>query len=248
MAVPEMIENRTFDEIAVGDTASITRTLREEDIQLFALVSGDVNPAHLDADYAATDLFHRVIAHGMWGGGLISAVLGTELPGPGAIYLSQSLRFTRPVGLGDAITTSVTVTEKRSEHHVLLLDCRCVNQNGDEVITGQAEVRAPTEKIRLPRIALPDVRISDHDGYRKLIERTRADAAPPTAVAHPCSASSSPVSRVMLSILWPRACCSQSLCAPKRSSSRLSCSSSMFPPGKSSRLTRHCPWPARFNR
>ncbi|MEG8220659.1 hypothetical protein sphantq_00577 [Sphingobium sp. AntQ-1] len=189
MAVPEMIENRTFDEIAVGDTASITRTLREEDIQLFALVSGDVNPAHLDADYAATDLFHRVIAHGMWGGGLISAVLGTELPGPGAIYLSQSLRFTRPVGLGDAITTSVTVTEKRSEHHVLLLDCRCVNQNGDEVITGQAEVRAPTEKIRLPRIALPDVRISDHDGYRKLIERTRADAAPPTAVAHPCSAA-----------------------------------------------------------
>ncbi|NML10279.1 bifunctional enoyl-CoA hydratase/phosphate acetyltransferase [Sphingobium sp. AR-3-1] len=189
MAVPEMIENRTFDEIAVGDTASVTRTLREEDIQLFALVSGDVNPAHLDADYAATDLFHRVIAHGMWGGGLISAVLGTELPGPGAIYLSQSLRFTRPVGLGDAITTSVTVTEKRSEHHVLLLDCRCVNQNGDEVITGQAEVRAPTEKIRLPRIALPDVRISDHDGYRKLIERTRADAAPPTAVAHPCSAA-----------------------------------------------------------
>ncbi|MCF8709806.1 bifunctional enoyl-CoA hydratase/phosphate acetyltransferase [Rhizorhapis sp. SPR117] len=184
-----MIENRTFDEIAIGDTASVTRTLCEEDIQLFALVSGDVNPAHLDADYAATDLFHRVIAHGMWGGGLISAVLGTELPGPGAIYLSQSLRFTRPVGLGDAITTSVTVTEKRSEHHVLLLDCRCVNQNGDEVITGQAEVRAPTEKIRLPRIALPDVRISDHDGYRKLIERTRADAAPPTAVAHPCSAA-----------------------------------------------------------
>lgn len=189
IAVPEMIENRTFDEIAIGDTASVTRTLCEEDIQLFALVSGDVNPAHLDADYAATDLFHRVIAHGMWGGGLISAVLGTELPGPGAIYLSQSLRFTRPVGLGDAITTSVTVTEKRSEHHVLLLDCRCVNQNGDEVITGQAEVRAPTEKIRLPRIALPDVRISDHDGYRKLIERTRADAAPPTAVAHPCSAA-----------------------------------------------------------
>lgn len=184
-----MIENRTFDEIAVGDTASVIRTLREEDIQLFALVSGDVNPAHLDADYAATDIFHRVIAHGMWGGGLISAVLGTELPGPGAIYLSQSLRFTRPVGLGDTITTTVTVTEKRPEHHVLLLDCRCVNQDGAEVITGQAEVKAPTEKVRLPRIALPDIRISDHDGYRKLIELTRECTPAPTAVAHPCSAA-----------------------------------------------------------
>ncbi|WP_413818557.1 bifunctional enoyl-CoA hydratase/phosphate acetyltransferase [Sphingobium sp.] len=189
IAVPEMIENRTFDEIAIGDTASVTRTLCEEDIQLFALVSGDVNPAHLDADYAATDMFHRVIAHGMWGGGLISAVLGTELPGPGAIYLSQSLRFIRPVGLGDAITTSVTVSEKRSEHHVVLLDCRCVNQDGNEVITGQAEVRAPVEKIRLPRILLPDIQISDHDGYRKLIELTQGGVAPLTAVAHPCTAA-----------------------------------------------------------
>ena len=108
-----MIENRTFDEIAVGDTASVMRTLGEADIQLFALVSGDVNPAHLDAEYAANDSFRRVIAHGMWGGGLISAVLGTELPGPGTIYLGQSLRFRRPVGLGDTITTSVTVKEKQ---------------------------------------------------------------------------------------------------------------------------------------
>lgn len=69
MANEAMIENRTFDEIGVGDTASMTRTLRDEDIKLFALVSGDVNPAHLDADFAATDMFRRVIAHGMWGGG-----------------------------------------------------------------------------------------------------------------------------------------------------------------------------------
>ena len=130
MSEETIIENRTFDEIEPGETASLTRTLTERDIQLFALVSGDVNPAHLDADYAATDLFRRVIAHGMWGGGLISAVLGTELPGPGAIYLSQSLRFTRPVGLGDTITASVTVVEKRPEHGVVLFDCRCVNQAG----------------------------------------------------------------------------------------------------------------------
>ncbi len=182
-----MIENRTFDEIAIGDTASVTRTLCKDDIRLFALVSGDVNPAHLDPAYAATGMFHRVIAHGMWGGGLISAVLGTELPGPGAIYLAQSLRFVRPVGLGDTITATVTVTAKRDEHHVVILACRCVNQQGEDVITGEAEVKAPTEKVRRPRLALPDVRLSDHDGYRRLIELVKNDAPPATAVVHPCS-------------------------------------------------------------
>ncbi|AOH87061.1 enoyl-CoA hydratase (plasmid) [Sphingomonas panacis] len=185
----DMIENHTFDEIAVGDTASSTRTLTTEDIQLFALVSGDVNPAHLDADYAATDMFRRIIAHGMWGGGLISAVLGTELPGPGAIYLSQSLRFTRPVGIGDTITTTVTVIEKRPEHQVVVLECLCANQDGKDVITGQAEVKAPTEKVRRPRLTLPDVRLSGHGGYRLLIEKTRAGRPVPTAVVHPCSAA-----------------------------------------------------------
>ncbi|MBC7285266.1 bifunctional enoyl-CoA hydratase/phosphate acetyltransferase [Hoeflea sp.] len=184
-----MIENRTFDEIAVGDTASTTRTLTEQDIKLFALVSGDVNPAHLDADYAATDMFHRIIAHGMWGGGLISAVLGTELPGPGAIYLSQSLRFTRPVGLGDTITATVTVVEKRADHGVVVFDCVCINQHGEEVITGRAEVKAPMEKVRRRRMPLPDVQLRDHDGYRWLMEKTGAGEAITTAVAHPCSAA-----------------------------------------------------------
>ena len=184
-----MIENRTFDEIAVGDTASTTRTLTEQDIKLFALVSGDVNPAHLDADYAATDMFHRIIAHGMWGGGLISAVLGTELPGPGAIYLSQSLRFTRPVGLGDTITATVTVVEKRADHGVVVFDCACTNQHGEEVITGRAEVKAPREKVRRRRMPLPDVQLRDHDAYRWLMDKAGAGEPIATAVAHPCSAA-----------------------------------------------------------
>jgi phosphotransacetylase/acyl dehydratase len=188
MSEAEMIENRTFDEIAIGDTASISRTLSRQDIALFALMSGDVNPAHLDADYAASDMFRRVIAHGMWGGGLISAVLGTELPGPGTIYLGQSLRFVRPVGVGDMITAEVKVVEKKPEKHIVLLDCRCSNQDGEDVITGQAEVKAPSEKIRRPRIALPDIRLSDHDGYRRLIAAATGSVIP-TAVAHPCSAS-----------------------------------------------------------
>lgn len=189
MSAPEMIENRTFDEIVVGDTASVVRTFSEQDIQLFALMSGDVNPAHLDPAYAATDMFHRVIAHGLWGGGLISAVLGTELPGPGAIYLSQSLKFAHPVSLGDTITATVTVIEKHARDHRVSLACRCVNQHGRDVITGQGEVIAPTEKVRRPRVILPDVQLSDHDAYRRLMTLTTGHAPVPTAIAHPCSAA-----------------------------------------------------------
>ena len=186
---PEKIENRTFDEISIGDSASLQRTLTEEDIQLFALVSGDVNPAHMDPAYAAQDLFQRVIAHGMWGGGLISAVLGTELPGPGAIYMGQSLRFLRPVCLGDTITASVRVTDKQADTHVLIFDCICTNQKGEQVITGQAEVKAPLQKLRLDRPVLPHVRLSDHDEYNRLIEATRSGAPIPTAIVHPCNAA-----------------------------------------------------------
>ena len=187
---PLLIENRTFDEIGVGESASVTRTLTEQDIQLFALVSGDVNPAHMDRAFAEDDSFHKVIAHGLWGGGLISSVLGTELPGPGAIYLSQSLRFLRPVGLGDAITASVTVTDKRPEHQIVLLDCRCVNQHGEEVIVGKAEVKAPTEKARRPRMALPDVQLARHDRYHELLAAAEGGAPVSTIIVHPCDPGS----------------------------------------------------------
>ena len=89
----DYIENRTFDEIKVGDSASLVRTLTREDISIFAVMSGDVNPAHVDEEYARSDMFHKIIAHGMWGGSLISTLLGTKLPGPGAIYLGQTLQL-----------------------------------------------------------------------------------------------------------------------------------------------------------
>lgn len=187
---PQMIENRTFAEIKVGESASVERTLTERDIQLFALVSGDVNPAHMDKDFARDDVFHKVIAHGLWGGGMISSLLGTQLPGPGTIYLSQTLRFLRPVAVGDVITATVTVTEKRAEREVILLDCRCTSQDGKDVITGQAEVMAPTEKVRRARIALPDVLLANHDRYRALLLAAEGGAPVPTAVVHPCDAAS----------------------------------------------------------
>jgi phosphate butyryltransferase len=151
------IANRTFDEIAIGDSASLSRTVSLDDVQLFAFLSGDVNPAHLDPDYAKTDIFHRVIAHGLWGAGLISAVLGVELPGPGTIYLDQSLKFSRPVDIGDTITATVIVTEKRPDRRVVHLACTCANQRGEVVISGEAVVLAPTEKVRRPRPKLPEV-------------------------------------------------------------------------------------------
>src|SRR3546814_14083231 len=121
----------------------------------------------------------------MWGCCLFSAVLGTERPGPGTIYLGQSLRFIRPVGIGDVITASVTVTEKKPEGCVLVLDCRCVNQKGETVITGQAEVRAPCAKVRRTRLALPDVRIATQHVYRRLNQQTTAGTPTPPPLAPP---------------------------------------------------------------
>ena len=159
--IQAMIENRTYDELEVGDTAALERTLTWEDIELFAVMSGDVNPAHVDEEYARTDLFHELVGHGMWGASLISTVLGTRLPGPGAIYLEQTLSFRHPVTIGDTITVSVTVAAKEPKHRVTL-DCRCINQRGETVIDGVAKVRAPTEKVRRPRFELPDVTLREH--------------------------------------------------------------------------------------
>ena len=182
----ERIENRTFDELKIGDSASLVHTLTYKDIQLFAAMSGDVNPAHVDPAFAKDDMFHKVIAHGMWGGALISTVLGTELPGPGAIYLGQSLQFRRPVGLGDTITVAVRVAEKNTEKHRVTLDCEAKNQKGETVITGTAEVIAPTEKISRPRVVLPEVELRERGrGYRLLIEQTRGLQPIRTAVVHP---------------------------------------------------------------
>jgi len=180
------IENRTFDEIQPGDTASLTRTLSREDIELFAVMSGDVNPAHVDEEYAHSDMFHKIIAHGMWGASLISALMGTRLPGPGAIYLEQTLRFRHPVTIGDTITVSVTAVDKDPERKRVTFDCRCVNQRGEVVIDGTAKVIAPTEKVRRPQVTLPTVRIYEHGVlFRELVSKAAALGPIRVAVVHP---------------------------------------------------------------
>ncbi|GGF60991.1 bifunctional enoyl-CoA hydratase/phosphate acetyltransferase [Azorhizobium oxalatiphilum] len=183
-----VLQNKTFEELALGDAASVTRTVGDDDIKLFAAVSGDVNPAHLDPAYAATDIFGHVIVHGMWTGALISSVLGTELPGPGTIYLEQSLRFRRPVSPGDTITATVTVREKREDKKIVILETLCINQSGVEVLAGSATVIAPTEKLRLPRMAVPEVSVRPQGRYERYIAEARALPATVVGVVHPCSA------------------------------------------------------------
>lgn len=187
----DLIQNRTFDEIRVGETASLTRKLTRRDIELFAVMSGDINPAHVDPEFAKSDMFHEVIAHGMWGGALISTVLGTELPGPGTIYLDQSLRFLGPIGLGDTVTVSVTAREKDAEHHRITFDCKCVNQHGEIMIDGTALVIAPLKKVKRPKVRLPEVRLAERgEKFRSMIARAEALDPILTAVVHPVDANS----------------------------------------------------------
>ena len=157
----EFLENHPFVDIRVGDGASLVRSVTNRDIQLFAAVSGDVNPAHVDALYAKSSHFHEIIAHGMLGASLISTVLGTRFPGPGTIYLGQSLKFLKPVHIGDTLTVTVTVKSLDAIKHRLVLDTRCVDQVGDVVIEGEAEVMAPVDKLRIHRTELPELLLAD---------------------------------------------------------------------------------------
>ena len=185
------VRNRTFDEIAIGDSATIERTLSTQDIELFAVLSGDVNPQHLDAEFAASTPFHGVIAHGMLGGALISAVLGTRLPGPGTIYLGQTLKFLAPVRIGDQLRISVTVSARDEERKRLQLACECVNQDGTLVISGEADVLAPTERIERARTTLPNVSMTvGNDGMQRLLDYVLPLGSLRMAVVHPCDALS----------------------------------------------------------
>lgn len=149
------LENVTYDEITIGQTSSYSKTLTEDDLTLFAAVSGDVNPVHLDAEYAASTQFKERIGHGAWTGAVVSAAMALHLPGPGSIYLGQSLSFRAPVRIGDTVTIELEVTDKKDDKNFVTLACRAINQLGKTVAKGTAEVIAPSEKIRLsaPQLA-----------------------------------------------------------------------------------------------
>lgn len=184
------LENKTFDEINIGDTAKITRKLTRRDIELFAIISGDHNPSHLDDDFSFKGRFQGVVAHGMLGGALFSAVLGNKLPGPGTVYLEQGIKFLRPVRPDDTIEVTVVVTAKDFETKSVTLNCIGVNQNNKEVIIGIATVLAPMEKIRHKYEGLPEIELFRHDRIAQMVEKAKAYEPLRTAVIHPCDANS----------------------------------------------------------
>ena len=191
MSQNQFIENKTYDEIQVGDTAQLVRTLRPSDIHLFAIMSGDVNPTHVDTEFARSGQFREIVGHSMWGSALISTVLGTEFPGPGTVYVSQSMNFHRPITVGDTLTITITCKSKHDRDHHIIFDCLAVNQDGMKIIDGLAEVQAPTEKIKRARVQLPDITISDREQrYRHLLSITAGLSPIPIAVTHPCDKES----------------------------------------------------------
>lgn len=132
-----------FEEIQLGMRAELTSTVADQDIQSFAEVTGDRNPVHLDAEYAATTPFKTRISHGMLTASYISAVFGMRLPGPGAIYVAQTLNFRRPVRIGDTITTTVTVAELLPAKRRVRFECVCTNGDGKVVLEGEAMMMVP---------------------------------------------------------------------------------------------------------
>lgn len=152
------VSNIPYDDLQVGQTASFSSSVEERDVQLFAAVSRDHNPVHLDAAFAAQSMFKERIAHGMFSGALISAAIACELPGPGTIYLGQQMRFTRPVKLGDTLTVQLEVLEKLPKGRVRIAT-KVFNQNNEQVVDGEAEVLAPREKQTLTLPELPPITI-----------------------------------------------------------------------------------------
>ena len=134
---------KTMDEIRVGQSAQFSKTISESDVYLFAGITGDFNPAHVDEEYARKTFFETRVAHGMLTASFISTIVGTMLPGPGSIYVSQAVNFLAPVKIGDTITTTAEVTELLTEKKHVLLKTYCTNQNGTVVIDGQAVVSPP---------------------------------------------------------------------------------------------------------
>ncbi|MCE5334960.1 MAG: MaoC family dehydratase [Desulfobacteraceae bacterium] len=135
---------KSIEELKIGDSAEFTKTLTESDICLYAGITGDFNPAHIDETYAGKTRFKGRVAHGMLVAGLVSAVLGTRLPGPGTIYLKQDLKFHLPVRIGDTITARVEITSIVPRRNLAYLRTTCSNQDGKLVLDGEAVVMPPT--------------------------------------------------------------------------------------------------------
>jgi len=154
-----LLENYPINELTVGQRATYSKILTQQDVILFAACSGDVNPVHLDREYAATTVFGEPIGHGMWTGALVSAAIATCLPGPGSVYRSQSLNFKHPVRIGDTVTITLVISEIKERVKLVTIDCEAHNQDGKLIAKGVAEVIAPAEKLNISAGEVPAIKI-----------------------------------------------------------------------------------------
>lgn len=154
------LKSKTYKELEIGDQGQFSKTVTERDIILFGETSGDVNPVHFDEAYAAKTIFKKRIAHGMWSASLISTCIGTVMPGPGSIYLGQTLDFKLPVRLGDTLTAVVTIDQKIDEKKLLIINCVVSNQNDEVVVSGEAKVMPPRKGAELTAPSLPKITIA----------------------------------------------------------------------------------------
>jgi acyl dehydratase len=153
------LKSISYDELEIGTTASFSKTLGERDIVLYGETSGDNNPLHFDEDYASRTMFNGRIAHGMWSAGLISTCIGTLMPGPGSIYMSQELVFKLSVKIGDTLTATVTVKEKIEKRKSVVIGCQVRNQNAKLVVCGDARVIPPNLSAEVEAPQLPLIQI-----------------------------------------------------------------------------------------
>jgi len=199
MNADDIVANQTFEEIEIGDSASVTRTLTRDDAALVDALSGGADPTHASPLGLPT-------ARSLWGGALTSAVFGTKLPGPGTICVNQSLQFHRPIGIGETLTTTVTVRAKVPASKSIIFDCESVDANRTSVISGKAEVIAPTEKFVGRLGSAPHIRLFRHEKYEMLIARCQGLTPLVAAVAHPCddASLSAAIEAAQAGIIVPR--------------------------------------------
>jgi 3-hydroxybutyryl-CoA dehydratase len=131
----------SVNSFSIGQSVSLSKVFTQQDVESFASITGDTNPVHLDAGYAAKTLFKRPIVHGLLTAGLVSAVIGTKLPGPGAIYLGQTLNFRSPVYTGEQITVKITIIEIKTDKSIIVLQAECYNQSSMVVLDGVATIK-----------------------------------------------------------------------------------------------------------
>ncbi len=181
------LTNRTFDEIDVGASISVTHTFYKNEVEMLALMAGDVDAFHIDLQEPVRGRADDgVVAEAAGAGALLANILNRRLPGPGTVILAEQFAFQGRIAVGDQLTATVTAQAKRPEGHVIVFECRCVNQHGDTLLTGTATVAAPTQRITYTDMAKPGVMLQRSDAFTRLLRRCEGIPPVTCAIVHPC--------------------------------------------------------------